>query len=211
TEPDQDQPFATQESTVEKNTENQLGSAIETARLFRETKRRYKAMVALHHTTLDLLSQLDMTELLDSLLRRGVSLFNAQAGALYRYDSKQGLIYHVAQHNTPRDLTGLTLRPGEGVVGQMIEERRSLLIENYAEWTNKVPQFADYPAMKIMGAPLKRQDEILGGIVIFEPHSSNAFDPSDLWLLELFADLVTVALENADLHTRVTVSAEELE
>lgn len=208
---DQVHAFDKQDVTVLQIIGNQLGIAIENARLFRETKRRYKAMVALHHTTLDLLSQLDMTELLDSLLRRGVSLFNAQAGALYRYDSKQDLIYHVAQHNTLRDLTGLTLRPGEGIVGQMIEERRSLLIENYAQWANKVPKFADYPAMKIMGAPLKRQDEILGGIIILEPHSSNAFDHSDLWLLELFADLVTVAIENADLHTRVTISAEELE
>lgn len=62
-----------------------------------------------------------------------------------------------------------------------------------------------------MGAPLKRRGEIIGGIVIMGPHLTRAFSESDLWLLELFADLATVAIENAELHTRVTAFSEELE
>ena len=59
--------FDREDVTVLQILGNQVGIAIENARLFRETRHRYEAMVALHETSLDLISQLDMKELLDAL------------------------------------------------------------------------------------------------------------------------------------------------
>src|SRR5574341_1460119 len=51
--------FDKEDATVLQILGNQIGIAIENARLFQETQRRYDAMAALHETSLDIISQLD--------------------------------------------------------------------------------------------------------------------------------------------------------
>lgn len=190
---------------------NQVGIAIENARLFQETRHRYEAMIALHETSLDLISQLDMEELLGALLRRGVKLSGAQAGALFLYDAAQDLIYNVANYNTARDWTGVTLRPGEGVIGQVILTNESLIVNDYENWRERAKIFVGVPHTIVMGAPLRWQDQVIGGIVALNERGSGPFDSDDLWLLSLFADLASIAVKNAELHTQVKGFNQELE
>ena len=108
---------------------NEVGIAIENARLFQETKHRYEAMVALHETSLDIIARLDTPQLLQALLRRGAQLLGAKAGQLYLYDARQGLIHTIASYNTARDFSGVTLRLGEGVIGQVILTGKPMIMQ----------------------------------------------------------------------------------
>jgi signal transduction histidine kinase len=195
--------FDKEDVTVLQILGSQVGIAIENARLFRETRHRYEAMVALHETSLDLISQLDMEELLDALLRRGVQLSGAQAGALFLYDAAQDLIYNVANYNTARDWSGMTLRPGEGVIGQIVLTNEPLIMNDYENWRERAEVFVGVPHTIVMGAPLRWQDQVIGGVVVLNERGSGPFDSDDLWLLSLFADLASIAVKNAELHTQV--------
>ncbi|MBC8446279.1 MAG: GAF domain-containing protein, partial [Chloroflexi bacterium] len=190
---------------------NQVGIAIENAKLFQETSGRYQAMVALHETSLDMISELDVAELLEALLRRGVHLLGAQAGSLFLYDAAEATIYNAASYNTWRDWADVTLRPGEGVIGQVILTGEPLIVNDYENWESRAEAFAGAPHTVVMGAPLKWQDQIIGGIVILNEPSAQPFDGDDLWLLSLFADSATCAIKNAELHTRVKEFSQELE
>lgn len=195
--------FDKQDVTVLHILGSQVGIAIENVRLFRETRQRYEAMVALHEISLDLISQLDMEQLLDALLRRGVRLLGAQAGALFLYDAAQDLIYNAANYNTARDWAGVTLRPGEGVIGQVILTNEPLIVNDYENWRERAEVFVGVPHTIVMGAPLKGQDQVIGGVVILNERGSGPFNSDDLWLLSLFADLASIAVNNAELHTQV--------
>lgn len=203
--------FDKEDVTVLQILGNQVGIAIENARLFQETRHRYEAMVALHETSLDLISQLDMAELLAALLCRGAKLVGAQAGALFLYDAAQELIYNVANYNTAQDWTGVTLRPGEGVIGQVILTKKPLIVNDYENWRERAKVFVGVPHTVVMGAPLRWQDQIIGGVVILNERQAGPFDSNDLWLLSLFADLATIAVKNAELHTQVKEFNEGLE
>ena len=195
--------FDREDVTVLQVLGNQVGIAIENARLFQETQHRYEAMVALHETSLDLILQLDMKELLDALLRRGVQLLGAQAGCLFLYDAAQELIYNAANYNTAKDWAGVILQPGEGVIGQVILKNEPLIVNDYENWRERAQVFVGVPHTVVMGAPLRWQDEVIGGVIILNDRQAGPFDSDDLWLLSLFADLASIAVKNAELHTQV--------
>lgn len=113
---------------------HQVGIAIENARLFQETKQRYEAMVALHETSLDIIARLETATLLEALLQRGAMLLGAKAGQLYLYDAQRALIHTIASYNTHRDWAGVTLHLGEGVIGQVIQTGKPLIINDYWNW-----------------------------------------------------------------------------
>jgi len=194
--------FDKEDVTVLQILGNQIGTAIENARLFQETRHRYDAMVALHETSLDLITHLDRKMLLNALLRRGVKLLGAQAGALFLYDAGQELIYNVANYNTVQDWTGVTLKPGEGVIGQVILTNNALIVNDYDNWKNQAKVFVGVPHTVVMGAPLRWQNQVIGGIIILNERQSGPFDSNDLWLLSLFADMASIAVKNAELHTQ---------
>lgn len=202
--------FGREDVTVLQILGNQLGTAIQNVRLFQKTNRRYEALVALHKTALDVIAQLDMGNLLDALLGRGVKLLGAQAGAIFRYDVEQDLLYNVANYNTSQDWTGVTLRPGEGIIGQVILEEESLFLNGENE-ADKVEMLIDVPYTAVMGAPLKWQDQIIGGIILLDERQPGSFHRDDLWLLKLFADLASIALKNAELHMKVRAFSADLE
>lgn len=203
--------FDNEDVTVLRILGNQVGIAIENARLFQETRHRYNAMVALHETSLDIISQLDRAELLKALLRRGVYLLGAEGASLSLHDAELGLVYNVANYNTWRDWAGVTLRSGEGVVGHVILTGEPVIVNDHANWPGRAEIFAGSPHTRILGAPLKWQDQIIGGIVVLNGSQTRPFDRDNLFLLSLFADSAAIAIKNAELHTQVKEFSQVLE
>lgn len=190
---------------------NQLGIAIENARLFAETKRRYEAMLALHETSLDMIAQLDMPALLQALLRRGTQLIGAQASTLYLFDEAQRVIRNIANYNTWRDWTGITLQPGEGLAGQVILSGEPLIVNDYDHWSGKAEVFAGTPHTRGIGAPIRHGDHTIGAILVLNDQHARRFDAADVWLLQQFADLASIAIQNAKYHTQIKNFSRELE
>jgi signal transduction histidine kinase len=190
---------------------NEVGIAIENARLFQETKHRYEAMVALHETSLDIVARLDTPQLLEALLRRGAQLLDAKAGQLYLYDAQRALIHTIASYNTQRDWAGVTLHLGEGVIGQVIQTGKPMIINDYWNWPGHAVVFEGGTESRIVGVPLKWEAQIIGGIDILNDPDGRAFDSDDIWLLSQFADLASIAVKNAELHTQIKQFSQELE
>ncbi len=203
--------FDKEDVTVLQILGNQIGIAIQNAKLFQQTRRRYDAMIALHETSLDVIAQLNTTEVLDALLRRGAQLLDAQAGSLFLYDAKESLIYDAANYNTWRDWSGVKLHLGEGLIGRVIQTGKPVIENDYENWPGKSGAFDGTPQTRVVGVPLKWQDEIIGGIDLLNDQHARPFDRNDVWLLSHFADLAIIAIKNAELHTQVKEFSQELE
>lgn len=190
---------------------HQIGIAIENARLFQETKQRYEAMVALHETSLDIIARLETPTLLQALLQRGTMLLGAKASQLYLYDTQSELIRVIASYKTGRNWSGVTLHLGEGVIGKVIQTGKPMIINDYWNWPGRAAVFKGGTESRILGVPLKWEDQIIGGIDIFNDPDGRAFDDNDIWLMSQFADLASIAIKNAELHTQVKQISQELE
>lgn len=195
-----------------------LAMVLETAQLHCENARRhqknqvrYEALVALLETSLGLIAQLDTTELIEAMLRRATLLLGAKSCSLFLYDRQTHLIHNIATYNNWRDWTGVTLQPGEGVIGQVIQTGNPMIINDYANWEHRHNLNAHIPSTRKMGAPLRWQNQVIGGVVVANEFKSRPFDDDDLWLFTQFADLVSLAVKNAVLYTQVKQFSQELE
>jgi signal transduction histidine kinase len=190
---------------------NQAAVAVENARLLRETKTRFDAVVALHETSLDLVSELDKAKLLEALLRRGASLLGVSTAAIFVYDPELQQIHNLANYNTWRDWTGVSLKLGEGVTGKVVESGEPMIVNDYVNWPGKAEIFSRTTNPRVMGAPLAWQGQVIGALIVDKPLEERPFDQQDLWLLGMFADLASIAIVNADLHLQVKQFGHELE
>lgn len=175
-----------------------------------EARYRYEAMAALHETSLDIIAQLNTPKLLEALLRRGAHLLNAKVCSLFLYDPKTQLIRNVANYNSWRNWIGDTLNLGQGAIGQVILTGRPLIVNNYEKWDKREIFDSVGPTM-VMCVPLRWQEQIIGGIGVVSERGARPFGEKDLWLLGLFADLASIALKNAELHTQIKQFSDELE
>jgi signal transduction histidine kinase len=190
---------------------NQVGIALKNARLFQETKHRYEAMIALHATSLDMIARLDTTALLESLLRRGAQLLGAKGGVVYVYDTNTELSRAVASYNTSRDWYGVTVKLDEGVIGQVIRTGKPLIINDYHNWPNRAAAFEGSSETRIVGVPLKWENQIIGAFDMVNNPEGRPFDDNDVWLITQFADLASIAIKNAELHSQTRLLSQELE
>jgi GAF domain-containing protein len=203
--------FDKEDVTVLQILGNQIGVAIQNVKLFQQTKQRYNAMIALHETSLDVIAQLDTPKLLEALLRRGAQLLEAQAGSLFLYDAEEKSIRNIARYNTERDRTGVTVRLGEGAIGQVVLTGKPLIINDYENWEGKTAVFSGDSQRRVISVPLNWQGQVIGGLNILNQLEKRPFDRNDLWLLSQFADLASLAIKNAELHTQVKEFSQELE
>ncbi len=190
---------------------NQLGIAIENARLFQETRWRYEAMVALHDTSLDMIARLNTPRLLQALLKRGAELVGAQGGVLFLLNPEDQLLHVVANYNTQRDFTDLTLRLGEGAVGKVVLTGQPMIVDDYETWPEQAAAFAGTPQNRVVSVPLQWENQIIGGLNILNDSQGRPFHTKDIWLLTQFADLASIAIKNAELHTQVKEFNQHLE
>ena len=190
---------------------SQIVIAAGNAGLSRNTAHRLEAMSALHAVSLDIVAELDLPELLNTLLQRAMRLTNAAAADLYGYDSSNDRIHNIANLNTARDWRGVTLRPGEGVIGYVVQTGKPLIIDDYASWPGRLAPFSESGHTVVMGVPLKWRSQIIGGLAVLNEPGGHHFTQEDLWVLTAFADLASIALKNAELFAETKSFGERLE
>ncbi len=75
-------------------------------------------LAALHETTLGLISRLDLTDLLETLITRAGQLLNAPHGFLYFLEAGQSEMECKVGVGAPSALVGSRIKPGEGLAGR---------------------------------------------------------------------------------------------
>ncbi|MGQ9627565.1 MAG: GAF domain-containing protein [Anaerolineae bacterium] len=178
---------------------NQVAIAVENARLYAETKQRAEEMVALYETSLELAAQLDLSELLHSIVEKATALLGAKMGAIYIYDEERDELELRHCYNIAQDLTGTRLKRGEGLSGRVLETGQAMIISDYKSWEGKSEKYVDQPFASVLALPIKLGDRILGVINISE-EVERAFTEDDMRLLSLFANQAAIAIENARLY-----------
>jgi GAF domain-containing protein len=190
---------------------DQITTAIENARLFRETKRRFEETMALYQTSLDITAQLEMPELLKSIVERAVTLLRAKAGGIYMYNPERGHLRWTVSYSYTEKYVGVTLKPGEGMAGKVFQTGEPLIVDDYRTWEGRAPVYeADQPFTAVLEVPLKWQDRIIGVLSINADAQQRTFNQDDLWLATLFANQAAMAIENARIYEEERKRASQL-
>lgn len=171
--------------------------AIENARLFEESQFRNEQLAALHHISLAISSQLDLPELLRSVVESAATLLKAKAGAVALVDEAQRKLRFVARYNAPGACETLSLNPDEAFDGTLVIDDAVWLVDSQGGVLRRANRASSSGTASVLAVPLKWKGEVIGVIEVFDKADSRLFDRDDAELLERFAAQAAVAIKNA--------------
>jgi PAS domain S-box-containing protein len=170
----------------------------ERKRTAEEARRQSDYLAALHETTLGVISQLDIAELLETLVERAVSLVNASIGFAYEVKPENDEIEVKVGTGWFHRYLGYRLKRGEALSGKVWESGQPMCVENFEAWSGYVhPEGEVGPAM---GVPLRSGAEIVGILGVARPSAAPPFRQDEIDLIGRFANLASIALDDARLH-----------
>ncbi|MCU0506143.1 MAG: EAL domain-containing protein, partial [Chloroflexi bacterium] len=106
---------------------------------------------------------------------------------------------------------GFELARGEGLAGRVWETGEPLVVTDYASWTGRTVRLAGQPIGSTVGVPLTDGREVVGVIGVAAGAGERTYSPDDVAAIGRFAQLASMALENARLHAaaRAEIAARE--
>jgi diguanylate cyclase (GGDEF)-like protein len=176
----------------------------------RERKRKRDALAlqnaylsALHDTTLGLVGRLEINELVSALLSRAGTLTGTQDGFLFLYHPERDELEMALGLGVYADEVGRCIKPGEGLSGRIYQSGEPLLLDDYSTWPDRLPHPKYDRLHAVVGMPLKHRSSVAGvmGLGHFEP--GKTFGPGEIDIMERFCQLAVVALDNAQLYSRL--------
>ncbi len=206
-------PFQPQDLELFKGLGALAASAITSARLYEEIRRRLIEMESLHRAGQSLLAaRLDPKATYAALHKAVKATMPCEAFAIV-LESEDGEKYHAVYlydkggHASPRDIP-----KGEGLSGQVISSGQSICINDYTPESD-IPavHFGDpEPVRSILAVPIPRGNRTIG-MLTTQSYRSYAYDESHRIFLETLANHFAAVLENTHLYQQTRARLRELE
>jgi len=145
------------------------------------------------------MGRLDEVDLLQTVVARAAALAGTPDGYAY-IKGPDDVLEVKAGCGLYVDWVGFTLKPGEGLAGRVLATREPLVIEDYDAWDDRASAFPRGLLGPVVGVPLPSGNEVIGAIGLSHPPGGPAFSEEDVALLSKFAQIASIALDNARLY-----------
>lgn len=149
---------------------------------------------------------------LAGLLGTAVRAFGADAGGIYLVDAAEGDLVLAAGHGLPPSAVGHRLAIGEGLVGRVAAEARSVLSDDVAADPRALHQRADWesppPVHAFLGLPLRAGVPVLG-VLELTSRRAGAFTPDARGQASIWADAAALLIEQSRLAELTPVAARD--
>jgi diguanylate cyclase (GGDEF)-like protein len=154
-----------------------------------------------------LTSTLNLQDVLERILQTAVGAIpSANHGLLLLFDEKQHVFKVRAQIGfTNLEIFKIQLHRHEGMAGVVTDKRQAVIFSNISQ--DRIPNLSQAKVTQTgqkswVVAPLVQKEKVFGVLELAAPEP-DAFTENDLNTLVSFADTVTAALHNAQLHTEI--------
>ena len=169
---------------------------------------RNKDLAFLHDASQTLNSTLDLSQVIEQLLRSATEIVKAESGVIWFWESdkKNLLVCKALLHNTDfSEPEGIYLPASEGIAGWVAENKMSEVINNFEKDPRFLPGISSATGIKprnLIFVPILTRNVTLGILGVINKHQID-FDENDLFLVEMLASTAATAIENARLFTDV--------
>jgi signal transduction histidine kinase/DNA-binding response OmpR family regulator/HAMP domain-containing protein len=190
-------------------TNDQLQQEVmERARVENDLRQQNEYLEALQITMTELSTELDISRLLQDIVKRAVALLSASVGEFATYTEKQKemevvISYSSDSDDDEQDYVGTRLALGEGAMGLVAQIRQPIILEDYASWEGRSPQYQSDKLHAMVAAPLMVSGHLVGAITISDSDPIRVFTEEDVRRLNLFVQQAAVAVENARLFSEL--------
>ncbi len=157
-------------------------------------------LAALHDTALGVISRLQLNESLHALISRAGQLLGTPHGYIFLLAPELDELEQRVGVGLFADTVGARLKPGEGLSGQVWLSGEAQEISDYESWEHRAAEFDKGLFQAVMAVPLTSDEQVVGTIGMASGAASErTFSGTELELLGRFAELASLALDNARL------------
>ena len=171
-----------------------------------QLRERTEYLSALHETTLALMDRLDERDLLEAIAARAAELAGTEIGWVYLADPAQSALHLAIGLGAMAPHVGQEVTRGLGLAGRVWETGEVLTVENYRTYEHRLADFPDRFG-PVVGVPLHSGGEVVG-VLGLTREVSQPFTEAEIALVEGFAELASIALDNARLYRSATEEQE---
>lgn len=207
---DEENKFTQQDIQILERLAQQGSLAIHNAQLFEKSKKRLQVLDALHKTSLDIVGRLKFDKLMAEIIDRAAKLMadknHKQLGAAYLrcdHDLQKAFIEYSANPS----FVGIEVSLGESLVGKVIESGKGQYVNSFPDWKDRARVFDHKKLVRFMKnlieVPVKEENKVIAIIAITDASGKRSFSEDDIELLERFADLAAIAIEQANLFKQI--------
>jgi len=190
---------------------NQAGTAIENARLFaetqhllKETEQRANELAIINSVQQGLASKLDVQSIYDLVGDKFREIFDAQVVMISTYDPQSDTVEHRYAVEYDERVYSLGIHPPGGFRSQIIRTRKPFMLNtDVADEAARLGQPTlpgTITPKSWLGVPIIINAQVVGILSVQNLEKENAFNESDIRLLETFAASMSIALENTRLY-----------
>ncbi len=156
----------------------------------------------IEHLSISIHKTGNLNEALSAALETVTTAIHAETGTLWLYDrAKSGKIIPGAVYGGS-DLSGVALNPGEGIAGQVIESKQSVIIKDCQSdprWAGRVDHKTGFQTESMICVPLLLGSSSFGSIQIINHRNGQLFDEKDLAFTERLATEIALLLKEQGL------------
>ncbi|MGD8491399.1 MAG: GAF domain-containing protein, partial [Anaerolineae bacterium] len=168
-------------------------------------------LAALHATTLGLISRLDLSELLQDIVSRAGQLLRTPHGFMFLLEPGEKAFEQKVGLGIFAETIGVRLKRGEGASGRAWMTGKPMVVADYDALESRARVYGYGRIRALTAVPLKSGDEVVGTIgMAFGAESDRTFSDAEVELLSRFAQLASLALDNARLFTQTQEQARRL-
>jgi signal transduction histidine kinase len=180
----------------------------------RRSQQRSRELAFLREAGRSLGASLEPQAVLAETLAKVNELLEVEAASLALVEPSTGRIsFELAIGGGNESVRGLRLEPGEGIVGQVIQEGRPVLVPDVSaepKWYEGVDEISGYRTRSLLCVPLRVKGQAIGALEVLNKRDG-PFSEHDQQLLSSLADVAAQGIENARLHDEIRQNAERLQ
>jgi len=185
----------------------QIGMAIENARLYEEERRRTQEWRSVFEVGEQVAASLDLHALLETVVQRAQELLRTDVAMLTLLSpSREELVIAASVGLRTEALRNLRVPVTETLPEPPIEEGAPVIIEDYLtdprRTTPPIPEILEEHLVSFIAARFAAKGKLLGVLHVAN-RTPTHFSEHDAKLLQAFANLAAIAVENARLYERV--------
>ncbi len=172
--------------------------------------KRAEKMGKLYEITRDLNRHQSLQTILDLVCEKMMDLMSVSEVGVSTFDPKQDalIVKSVRGYDIP---VGMVIPNGVGIAGKVIQTHKPIILNDFASYEARLPQFYNAPFAATMTVPMLFGDDLIGiiGIGEFKP-SKRVFTEEDLNWASLLANAAAGAIHNAELFQTVQTNVDQL-
>ncbi|MEN6565338.1 MAG: HD domain-containing phosphohydrolase [Veillonellales bacterium] len=164
-----------------------------------EIRRQNLVLNSLQDTALGLMNQRDLKELLNDIAGSAAKLIGTEHVHIIIANEAKGVFERKVGLGIFADHVWCDINLTEGLVGQVYRTGEVKTVDQYRLWENRRCDLVFDQVDATVQVPLRLQSKVVGVLGLAFVQSEKKFGKHELALLSRFAELASIALENANL------------